>query len=131
MNALRFVIHLSLAIAFAAGFNAAVLMLFRFWPRSVSELFNSRGLLRVLGVFLESTSGLVGTGLMTFLRAGKFWDTTGLAARFTADVLVTFLGAFACSSAATLQDVRAKERERHRISVRMWVSMGMCVRDPS
>ena len=106
-------------------------MLFRFWPRSVSELFNSRGLLRVLGVFLESTTGLVGTGLMTFLRAGNFWDTTGLAARFTADVLVTFLGPFACYSAAPLQDVRAKERERQRVSVRMWVSMGMCVRDPS
>ena len=80
---------------------------------------------------MESTTGLVGTGLMTFLRAGNFWDTTGLAARFTADVLVTFLGAFACSSAATLQDVSAKERERQRVSVRMWVSTGMCVPDLS
>jgi len=55
----------------------------------------------------------------------------GLSSAFHVDVLVTFLGAFACSSAATLQDVRAKERERQRVSVRMWVSMGMCVRDPS
>ena len=87
--------------------------------------------MRALGIFLETTTGSVAAGLMTFLRAGNFWDTTGLAARFTADVLVTFLGAFACSLAATLQDVRAKERERQRVSVRMWVSMGMCVRDPS
>jgi len=89
----------------------------------MSELFSSGGLLRALDIFLERMTGLVAAGMMTFLRAGTFGDTTGLAARFTADVLVTFLGAYACSTAATPQDVKAKQR--HRISVRMWVvSMG-------
>src|SRR4029079_14808032 len=110
----------------AAGFNAAVLMLFRICRRLVFELLASGGLLRALDIFLETTTGSVAAGLMTLLRAGNFWDTTGLAARFTADVLVTFLSAFACSAAAKPQDVRAKQR--HRMSVRMCVgSMGSCL----
>ena len=67
-------------------------MLFRFWPRSVSELFNSRGLLRVLGVFLESTTGLGRNRFDDFFASWKLLGYDGLSSAFHGGRFGDFLG---------------------------------------
>ena len=120
------------SLGFVAGFNAAVLMRVMACDCLAPSFAGvmPTGFRRVLELtlFWEATTvGFDATELMTFLRAGTRWATTGCGARFITDVLVILLGDFTCS-AATPPD--ASINVRHTITVRMLCRPKGCLCPP-